>query len=216
MKNLLSLTSLAILSSLLVSCGGAGYPKFETKAAKKACSCFKDVAQYKIKMENYTNKHSDKENYEEVYGEMERRYAQLQNKAEIICMEGWLRDQDDYADSMDIGSMFGAAQSICPEIIYHLTEGTKMSPDVNYNPLPEKDKDDKGGYEDYGSWEKENDRYENRMMEAEPMPDKEATPEAELVEDVMDGVGKGYDYYNEYDYEYDYYDDYDYDYDPRE
>ena len=186
MKNLLSLTSLAILSSLLVSCGGAGYPKYETNGAKKACSCFKDVAQYKIKMENYTNKHSDKENYEEVYGEMERRYAQLQNKAEIVCMEGWLRDQDDYAESMNMGLMLGAAQSICPEIIYHLTEGAKMSPDVNYNPLPEEDKGAKEDYEDYESWE------ERRNTE-------EAPAEEEFDE---------YDYYDTYEYDYDEYDYY--------
>ena len=83
-----------------------------------------------------------------------------------------------------------------------------MSPDVNYNPLPEKDKDDKGGYEDYGSWEKENDRYENRAMEAEPMPGKETPVVREKKEAKIKEEEK-----LKYDYD-DYpYDDYDYDYD---
>ena len=116
MKNLLTLTGLAILSSLLVSCGGAGYPKSETKAAKKACECFKDVAQYKIKMENYINKHGKKAD-QDVVLEMSSRLQQRINNANIVCIEGWARGRDETPNPVLVNK---AMEARCPEIYYHV------------------------------------------------------------------------------------------------
>ena len=116
MKNLLTLTGLAILSSLLVSCGGAGYPKSETKAAKKACECFKDVAQYKIKMDNYINKHGEKAD-QDVVKEMISRLQQRIKNAKIVCIEGWARGRDEYIRKSLKNK---AMEARCPEIYYHV------------------------------------------------------------------------------------------------
>ena len=127
MKKYLTFASIAFIASLLVSCGGNGYPKLEKKAAKKECSCYKATAEYSIKMQNYIQKNSHlagEPEYQAVVDRMTTELGNLSQEAEVVCLEGWTRKLD---ESFDPDIKNAAMKSICPEIYYHINGESEFS-----------------------------------------------------------------------------------------
>lgn len=139
MKKYLTFASIAFIASLLVSCGGNGYPKLEKKAAKKECSCYKATAEYTIKMQNYIQKNSHltgEPEYQAVVDRMTTELGNLEQEAQVVCLEGWTRKLD---ESFDPGIKNAAMKSICPEIYYHINGESEFS-----HSAPEISEDEEG------------------------------------------------------------------------
>lgn len=151
MKKYLTFASIAFIASLLVSCGGNGYPKLEKKAAKKECSCYKATAEYSIKMQNYIQKNghlAGEPEYQAVVDRMTTKLGNLIQEAEVVCLEGWTRKLD---ESFDPDIKNAAMKSICPEIYYHINGESEFS-----HSAPEIREDEEGSSSSSSSFDRSN------------------------------------------------------------
>ena len=85
MKYLNNILFICLASSLLVACDSKGFSKSEAKAAKKACSCWSEVAKQAIKIDNYKDQFEGKETFSQsTLDEMTAKKEVLKTKAKLL------------------------------------------------------------------------------------------------------------------------------------
>ena len=141
MKNIILPICAGVIALLVASCG-VDYPKVDKANAKKACSCYKDVAklaakQIKFKNENYEkivagDDVTDMEAFENTaeykeWNEMAKELGDLEEKAKKVCIEDWQKEKGKAYEAMG-AELPGLADEFCPEVNYLVEEAEIIEP----------------------------------------------------------------------------------------